>query len=251
MIKRWGMVLLALVLAMLVACNNDEPTNDEATTDEEDELVALEVEFNVPETADADETVELEAIVTFGDEMVDDADEVDFEYWEGEDKDNSTTIDSVNEGEGRYTAEVEFETDGVYSIYAHTTARDMHTMPKKEVIVGEGDQGESDSESDDHAGNGFNIHFMEPEDVDSETDTELMVHLQMDEETFEDAEVRYEIIDDNNSGQVNWVDASETDAGEYVATHSFSDAGTYTIQVHVEDDEGLHEHEEFTVEVKE
>src|SRR5690625_5699538 len=74
MIKRWGMVLLALVLAMLVACNNDdEPTNDEATTDEEDELVALEVEFNVPETADADETVELEAIVTFGDEMVDDA----------------------------------------------------------------------------------------------------------------------------------------------------------------------------------
>src|SRR5690625_551422 len=111
MIKRWGMVLLALVLAMLVACNNDdEPTNDEATTDEEDELVALEVEFNVPETADAHETVELEAIVTFGDEMVDDADEVDFEYWEGEDKDNSTTIDSVNEGEGRYTAEVEFET---------------------------------------------------------------------------------------------------------------------------------------------
>src|SRR5690625_3635753 len=123
--KRWGMVLLAFALAMLVACNNDESTNeDDTTTDEEDELVALEVEFNVPETADADETVELEAIVTYGDEMVDDADEVEFEYWEGEDTDNSTTIDSVNEGEGRYTAEVEFEEDGVYSIYAHTTARE-------------------------------------------------------------------------------------------------------------------------------
>src|SRR5690625_7137929 len=134
--KRWGMVLLAFALAMLVACNNDESTNeDDTTTDEEDELVALEVEFNVPETADADETVELEAIVTYGAEMVEDADEVEFEYWEGEDTDNSTTIDSVKEGEDRYTAEVEFEEVGLYSMFAFMTARESSTLSKQRVCI--------------------------------------------------------------------------------------------------------------------
>ena len=92
-----------------------------------------------PTLADVGETILLKAVVTYGDEKVDDADELNFEYWEEGNEDDSTTIASTNNGDGTYTAEITIERDGVFSIYAHTTARALHTMPKKSVIVGKGD----------------------------------------------------------------------------------------------------------------
>lgn len=133
--KKLFLLILALTLTILTACSG---TKDEGT-EILDELEVLEVEFEVPEKADVGETILLKAIVTFGDEKVDDADEVDFEYWEEGNEDDSTTIESTNNGDGTYTAEITFERDGVFSIYAHTTARALHTMPKKSVIVGKGE----------------------------------------------------------------------------------------------------------------
>lgn len=132
--RKLFLFMLALTIIVLTACSGNK---DEETTNP-DELKALEVEFEVPETAEAGETILLKATVTYGDEKVEDADEVNFEYWEGENEDDSTTIESTNNGDGTYTAEVTFESDGVFSIYAHTTARAMHTMPKKTVTVGKG-----------------------------------------------------------------------------------------------------------------
>ncbi|HLR75520.1 MAG TPA: FixH family protein, partial [Virgibacillus sp.] len=62
-------VFATLLLSILAACS-------------EDELSILEVDFEVPETVNVGETVELKATVTYGDEMVADADEVVFEVWE-------------------------------------------------------------------------------------------------------------------------------------------------------------------------
>lgn len=69
--------------------------------------------------------------------MVEDVDEVNFEYWEEGKEDDSTTIESINNGDGTYIAEIAFENGGVFSIYAHITARGLHTMPIKSVTVEE------------------------------------------------------------------------------------------------------------------
>lgn len=129
--KKILLFILVLTLVIVTACSG----NDDEEANNSNELKALEVEFEVPETAEVGETILLKAIVTHGDEKVEDADDVSFEYWEGENEDESTTIESTNNGDGTYTAEVTFENEGVFSIYAHTTARGLHTMPIKSVTV--------------------------------------------------------------------------------------------------------------------
>ena len=42
----------------------------------------------------------------------------------------------------------------------------------------------------------------------------------------------------------------EPEAGEYAYTYAFEEAGTFSIQIHVEDDKELHEHEVYTVVVE-
>ena len=99
------------------------------------ELTVLQVEFIVPEIVEAGEEITLEAMVTYGEEIVTDADEVTFEYWEADHRENSILLDAYNHGDGTYSAKVVFEKDGVYEMYAHTTAKDMHTMPKKTITI--------------------------------------------------------------------------------------------------------------------
>lgn len=130
-----GIFIFVLLIAIVAACSSETEHED---THDTDELIALEVDFQVPEQADVGETVELKAIVTYGDEKVTDADEVEFEYWQTGNEEESIRVPSTNNGDGSYTAEVTFDTEGTYEMYAHTTAKDMHTMPKKSITVGKG-----------------------------------------------------------------------------------------------------------------
>lgn len=247
--KKTFVLLIVLMIGFLVACGNDE-------VEEADELVPLEVEFIVPDTAEPGEAVELEAIVTFGDENVEDADEVMFEYWLKGNEDDSTEIEGVHTENGSYGATITFEEDGVYEMYAHTTAEGLHTMPLTSITIGEGGEAEQDAGHDDdgdhdheHA-DGFNLHFMNPETISVDEEIDLVVHLQMDGEAFGDATVRYEIAPENDAANTAWVDVEETEVGEYAAQHTFEETGIYTIVIHVEDDADLHEHDNFTVEVE-
>lgn len=232
-------VLFTLVFG-LVACGNEDANNLE--------LKDLGVEFNVPEHIEVGETLELKAIVTYGDEDVTDADDVNFEVWEKGDRDNGKRYDATNNGDGTYTAEVTFDHDGIFEMYAHTTARDLHTMPKREIVVGEGGNYEEVNEETTFQTEGFDIHFMEVEDAKVDEEIELVVHVMLDEEHLADANVRYEIWSNDNEDHRDWIDALETD-GEYVATHTFTEAGIFNIQIHVEDDEDLHEHTQYEIEV--
>lgn len=240
--KRIWILISLIVLLIISACENDAGEDTE-------ELATLEVEFEVPESLDVGETLVLEAVVTYGDETVTDADEVIFEVWEKGDRENGEMIDSENNGDGTYTAETSFDHDGIFEMYAHTTARTLHTMPKREVVVGDGGEYEDDDEANEFHTEGFDMHFMEPEDVKVDEETELMVHLILDDNEFENANVRYEIWNDNNPDDRDWVDADESTAGEYVASHVFTEDGTHNIQIHVEDDDELHEHERHQVEI--
>lgn len=118
-------MMVFLIVGIVAACGGKSGS---------DELLSLEVDFTVPETTTAGETVELHAFVTYGDEDVTDANVV-FEVWEVNDEENSVKIDATNNGDGSYTIDYTFDEPGTYEMYAHTDAHDLHTMPKKQVIV--------------------------------------------------------------------------------------------------------------------
>lgn len=151
--KPFSIVLISILVLVLAACNGGD--KEEPTNHEEDELSFLEVDFEVPESATIGETVEIKATVTYGDKPVTDPEEVMFEIWAVEDedehgkenedndehghaeKDNSDKIDGTNNNDGTYTIEYTFDEVGDYEMYAHTTANDMHVMPKGKITITE------------------------------------------------------------------------------------------------------------------
>lgn len=136
--KFLSVILISIIVLVLAACNGGDNQNEEENH-ENDELAFLEVDFEVPEAGMIGEAVELKATVTIGDEPVTEPEEVMFEIWEieDEDRDNSDKIDATNNNDGTYTIEYEFDEAGEYEMYAHTTADDMHVMPKGEITITE------------------------------------------------------------------------------------------------------------------
>jgi len=238
--KKFKFLLLGIGF-LFVACQSNDNMSD-------DELRTLEVEFEVPETAEINETVELKASVTYGDELVEDADEVVFEVWEKGNREDRKMIDAENEGEGVYMATTSFDYDGIFEMYAHTTARDLHTMPKKEVIIGEGGDYEDNEDYEFHT-EGFYMDVVSDENAVVNEETELLVQITLNEDELSGLDVRYEIWNYDVSDVHDWVDAKEIEAGQYMAHYTFKEVGIYNLQIHVEDDDELHEHIDYEIKV--
>ncbi|MBB4824364.1 hypothetical protein HNO89_001586 [Sporosarcina luteola] len=251
--KKTSWLINAGMVLMLAACGTNKENAAEQETSESEEILPIAVELTVPEKADVNESIVLETIVKQGDDLVDDANEVVYEIWEEGKKEESHKIDSSNEGKGLYKAETAFDHDGKFHIQVHVTARDMHTMPEKVVTVGDGGkstEGESSENGHQHGhAEGFAMHFMEPDSPEAGKNVELLTHLQMKDKPFEKADVRYEIWKETDEKH-EWVDAKEGTNGEYQASFTFRESGTFTIVIHVKDADGLHEHEEKTIIVK-
>lgn len=245
-----SIVSISMVLAACGQDSTNEPEN--ATTAEETQIETLDVELDTPEDAEAGDTLTLTATVTQGDDKVDDADEVLFEVWKEGSKDDSEMIEASNDGEGVYSAEKVIENDGKYFVQSHVTARDLHTMPKNEIVIGSGSEEKATSQSGhEHKHESeVSIHLMKPDGIKANQDVDLMVHLQKNDAVLSDVNVRFEI---SKEGEENaeWVDAEEMKDGEYEGSTSFKEAGDYTVTIHVENDEGLHEHTEERVTVTE
>lgn len=227
----------------MVACGKKEEPITEVG-----ELLPLDVELTVTESVEIGETVEMKALVTQGDEKIEDANEVEYEIWEEGKKSESISLDSKNEKGGIYTAETSFDHAGTFHIQVHVTARGLHTMPTKIVTVGDGGNYE-ESEGHDYHTEGFSMHFMKPTEVEAGDDVDLVVHIELHDEPLENLNVRYEIWNESNPDKHDWVPAEETASGEYRTPYSFTESETYSIVIHVEDDEELHEHEEHEIEV--
>ena len=240
-----GLFLFIVILGTLVACAKEDDIPTELAPPE-----LLEVELTLTEeSVEVGEKVGMEALVTQGDEKIEDADEVVYEIWEEGKQDESEKIDSVNEKKGIYTADTSFDHDGTFHIQVHVTARGLHTMPKKTVTVGDGGNYEEEEEHH-HETEGFSMHFMDLDAIEAGTAEELVVRLELGDEPFEDGNVRYEIWREGNPDKHEWVDAEELTAGEYSSSYTFPEKDKYTIVIHVEDDDELHEHEEHEVEVE-
>jgi hypothetical protein len=245
--RKFGLLIIVFVLATLAACGKGETLNEDVNV----MPLPLDVKLTVTEQVEVDGTIKMAAVVTQGDDKVDDADEVEFEVWEEGKKDDSVKIESTNDKDGMYTAETSFDHDGLFHVQVHVTARGLHTMPKKEVTVGNGgnyEEATKGEEEHEHAV-GFSMHFTQPENLKSGETTEFDVHLQVDGQPLEKARVRYEIWNEANPDKRDWVDVEESVSGEYAASYTFAEVGAYKIQIHVEDDKELHEHEEYALEV--
>ena len=65
-------------------------------------------------------------------------------------RDASEMMDGQLTEDGVYEAKYTFDHDGVYYMFAHTTARGLHVMPKQELTVGTPDMSKvMPDESDD------------------------------------------------------------------------------------------------------
>ncbi|WP_066187229.1 FixH family protein [Gracilibacillus timonensis] len=251
--KRFLFVIVLGVL--LTACGN---TDEEETTQAEEELKSISVDFELPEEAEVGETVTLVSTVTYGeDELVTDAQEMNYEYWHVEDEENTVTVESTNNEDGTYSAEVVFEQPGTYEIYAHTTAKDIHSMPLESITInGEASDTHEEAATHEHEdgehehANDFEIAVEEPTDVSVNEEVALTSELSLDGSAYEGARVRYEIIPEGSENH-EWVEAEETEQGIYQATHTFTEAVHHDIVVHVNGDNDLHEHTEFMVHVNE
>jgi hypothetical protein len=134
--KQLGAVLIPILL--LIGCTS---APEEKTT-----LEVVRVETELPADVQIKEVVAIQTHVTQGDEMVEDAKEVQIEIWNVEEgKENSELIEAEHNGEGIYGVKYSFEARGIYRIQSHVTARDMHVMPTKQLVVGKFTQEEIDA----------------------------------------------------------------------------------------------------------
>ncbi|MEQ6376106.1 FixH family protein [Bacillaceae bacterium S4-13-56] len=142
--KQWLGVIVLFFSITVAGCGNSSDQGNSNGEDHEGVPQRLEVELTVPESVRMNEDILVEAHVTQGDEAVNDASEVKFEV-----KNVETEKSQSFEGEfvenGKYSATIQIEEPGTYTVTSHVTARGLHTMPSKELVV-EGDKGQSESE---------------------------------------------------------------------------------------------------------
>ncbi|WP_144512211.1 FixH family protein [Bacillus sp. FJAT-22090] len=139
-------VAVALTAMTLAGCGTKEATNiDQGETKFEEIVVQIQTAEQLP----VNEEVVLSAKVTQGEKAVDDADSVEFEVWESGMRDDGKMVEGVLTKDGVYEANYTFDHDGVYYMFAHTTARGLHTMPKQKLTVGNPDLSKVMPDEDD------------------------------------------------------------------------------------------------------
>ncbi|MCA1056453.1 FixH family protein [Rossellomorea aquimaris] len=249
--KKFLLLVITGALALFAAACGNGNENDSSTNGNNMEPISA--VLDVPETGEKGVAVSLSTTVSQGDESVEDADEVKYEVWKNGHKEDSEMIEAKHDKGGVYKAETTFEEDGLYTVQVHVTARDMHTMPKKDITIGEVQEGEHGEEGgDDHHGHHestVSIHVMKPESMTAKEDSKWSVHVENEGEALEAAEVRLEIYKDGQEKH-EWVDLTSGEAGKYQGSYSFPEKGMYNVQVHVTKGEEIHEHTMQTVEVK-
>src|SRR5699024_6958340 len=128
--------ILIAILSLLAACGPSGDAQSESSSNEPGTATPIEADLEVPEQADKGDSVTFTVTVTQDGDPISDASEVEFEIWQDGNKDASEMIAAENTGDGQYTVEKTFDTDAVYHVQSHVTARSMHTMPVKEITIG-------------------------------------------------------------------------------------------------------------------
>lgn len=135
MMKKWVYSVVAVPF-LLFGCGEEEQLQTDANTEAP---AIVEVEIQTATQLNSNEPIQLAARITQNEEAVDDADEVKFEVWESGMREQGEMLYGELTSDGVYAVGYTFDHDGVYYMFAHTTARGMHVMPKQELVVGDPD----------------------------------------------------------------------------------------------------------------
>ncbi|WP_458412419.1 FixH family protein [Schinkia sp. CFF1] len=239
--------LFLVMLFTVVGCSNANESGSKTNTGtKEIEPVAVDLAI-YPSPIEVNQEVTFEATITQGDEKVDDASDVEFEWWKNGDE-KHTKIKADHQGNGIYSIKQTFSETGSYNVISHVTARDMHTMPQRQFEVVDlnnknGAQPEADAHMDHHhEGTDLMIHFMTDEQINKNVETQLEAHITYKEAPLQGARVRFEVWKDG-AEKHQYIDATEGNEGEYTAKETFSEAGSYNIKIHVEEKTNeIHDH---------
>ncbi|MCM3089250.1 FixH family protein [Bhargavaea ginsengi] len=134
-------LLSAFLVFLLSACGTSDDQTGETggdhagheEMDAEQDVHPLTVDMQLPDKATVGEEVTIRTIVTMGDEIVEDADEVKYEI--RNEAGDSEMIVAEFDGEESYPITKTFDEPGTYKVIPHTTARGQHTMPAKDIII--------------------------------------------------------------------------------------------------------------------
>ncbi|WP_409288427.1 FixH family protein [Peribacillus sp. SCS-37] len=232
--KKFKTIFLISLLVLLAACANEKGDKQESKTPD-----PLEVSLIVQDTAKVNEKVTLKAEVSQSGNKVEDADEVEFEIRKPGSSE-SEMLASNNLGEGIYTASAAFDKKGKYTVISHVTARNLHSMPSRNITVA-GNGGAKHSDHVHQHDSNTLLHFSPPPEPKTGEDLKLSVHIENNNVALDDADVRFEIWQ-NSSDKHDFVEAKAAGEGVYQAIHVFKAAGDYNIKIHFEK-EGIHEHQ--------
>ncbi|WP_108670520.1 FixH family protein [Peribacillus acanthi] len=237
-------VLLLCFLFLLVGCTQ---TKEEAVPTTKG-VESIDVSIQTPSNVRTNEKIKIEALVTFANQNVNDANEVIFEIWKsGQDK--RQMLDGRPIGKGLYSTETTFEKDGTYYIVAHVTARNMHSMPKKEIVVTSVDKNTNAAHTHQHEHNSqISIDFQPTAVIQANKDVTLSAKVLNEGHPLEGASVTFEILKQDQKTPF-FLDAIEDKDGRYKVNNTFSSPGNYEVKVHVKKNH-IHEHQQDFIEVK-
>jgi hypothetical protein len=254
--KKW--VYFILCLGWLTACSmngKSEPAPSKPST-------PIEVTFKtIPEAIQVNQPTTLQVMVKQGKNAVEDASDVQFEVWKkGQEK--HQMVRAKHQGKGVYTAEKTFDSEGMYFVTYHVTAKDMHSMKQMELTVGDINKNEEEmdkntaeqnqpSHSHDHSSHhehhGLTIE-LSPTETGKDQNTVFKINVQHEGKSLTNAHVTLEYWTGQEEKHT-YVDAKEQSAGEYVANIKLSSSGEYHFRVHALKGE-LHDHKIIPVHVK-
>lgn len=132
-----SLAVIALAILTVAGCSNKETAHEGSHN--EGTLEEVVVNIQTPESLPVGEKIALSAKVTQGGKAVDDADKVEFEVWESGMREHGEMLEGKLTKDGVYEVNYTFDHDGIYYMFAHTTAHGLHVMPKQELKVGNPD----------------------------------------------------------------------------------------------------------------
>lgn len=237
------LITFATIIA-LAACNNTNTTNDSKK-----ESAPLKTTLTIPKTAKIGDKIELKVNVKQGGQTVTNAKDVAFEV-----KNNATDSDKIVTAKLRadaYVASYDIRDSGKYKITAHISSKDGgHAMSNAEINVSQKASHDDHNSTTGSVTEKHNHHhnvaitYNHKNTVVKDKTVNLSVTLKYDGKTLSGADVHYQVLPQFKDGQPTWITLKETSKGTYESKHTFTQSGNYQLKLHVENNEGLHTHEE-------
>ncbi|MCP8615364.1 FixH family protein [Salirhabdus salicampi] len=257
--KKKHLLWFPIYILFLVSCGTQqEYGQSDGGNNDLPEMIKVEIQTSPDEEQiQPNESFTLSAKVTQGDESVNDADEVLFEFWqEGDPDEKHEMTQGEFQADGVYSIEKTVQEAGVYNVIAHVTARDMHNMPQKQFIIGDvegskhiDDDGNKERAHEEHLHQTeVKIDIIVDGEIKQNEEVMLITYIEKDDGPVTEANVTFELWKEG-AEKHDYIPAKETHDGEYSLNHTFAHSGEHHIKIHFEKGD-LHEHSQESVFVK-